>query len=501
MSTIQSQGIGSGIDVAAVITKLMTIEQQPLALLDKKEASYQAKLTALGTLKGAFASVQTAAYALKSTSLFKTLSATPSNTNVLSASANTAASAGTYSINVLARAQSETLASQTFSSLTDPIGTGDGQLKIELGTWSGGTYDSNALTTTGGAFTADSTKTAVTVSITQASSSLNGIRDAINKANAGVTASIVDVGGGSYKLLITSNSTGAKTSMRITAQDTNGAPLAANNTGLAKLNYNPTATAGAGNEYTAPQLAQDAHIKVNNLDLYRTSNTISDAITGVSFTLQDLGTSNLVVAKDTSGVGTALDAFVKAYNAAAQQVRQLSAYDSKTKQGAVLTGDSTARTLSTALTDMLNMTVTTQTSTVNSLTNLGVTVQRDGTLEFDQGKLASALNADPTAIAQLVSGGYNGQKGLGSRFSSLLDNIIDEKSDSSLFTASTKSINKLITAVEDQRTTLQTRLAKIQSNYEKQFAAMDSFVGSWNQTSSYLTQQLNALTGSSSTKK
>ncbi|MGE5468377.1 MAG: flagellar filament capping protein FliD [Ignavibacteria bacterium] len=484
--TISSQGIGSGIDVSGIVSKLMAVEQQPLKLLDTKEASYQSKLTAFGTLKGAFASVQTAADALNSSTLFKSMSATASNTNVLSASANTAATAGSYSIDVVARAQGETIASQNFTSLTDKIGTADGQLKIELGTFSGG------------AFSPDAAKTPVTINVSQANSSLSSIRDAINKANAGVTARIVDVGGGNYKLLISSNSTGANTSLRITAQDDTGTPLAADNTGLAKLNFDPTAAAGSGNEYTVTMTAQDAHIKVNNLDIYRTANTISDVITGVTFTLQDTGTSTLAVAKDTSGLGSALDAFVKAYNTAAQQVRDLSAYDSKTKTGAVLTGDSTARTLSSALTDLLNLSLHTQSTNVSSLTDLGITVQRDGSLQFNQSALASALSSDSTAVSQLIKDGYNGQKGIATRMASILKNIMDDKSG--VLATSTNSVNKSIADIDNQRTSLTRRLQQIQANYEAQFSAMDSFVASWNQTSTYLTQQLTALTNAQSSK-
>jgi flagellar hook-associated protein 2 len=479
--TITSQGIGSGIDVAGIVTKLMTVERLPLSLLDTKEASYQAKLTAFGTLKSAFASVQTAADSLKSPLLFKKLTATSSNTAVLTASANTAASAGTYNLNVSHLAQGESIASTGYASMTDLNATADGQLKIELGSYSGGV------------FTPDSTKTPVNVVIPQGSSSLNGIRDAINTANAGVTARVVDVGGGSYKLMISSNSTGASTEMRITALDSTGA--VSTTTGLEAFNYSPAAMG----TYTETQQAQDASFTLNGLPITRPSNTISDAITGVTFSLLGSGATTLTVAKDNSAISSAMTAFVKAYNDAAQQIRTLTKYTqtSATKGTAsALTGDSTARSLQTSLAGLLNLSIKTQSSGISSLTDLGVTVQRDGTLAFDSTKLDSALSTDPTAVSQLISGGYGGKTGIAVTMSSVLSGIMSDTSG--LFATATDSINRSINSLDDQRTALTRRLAKIQANYEAQFSAMDKSVASWNSTSSYLTQQLAALTSKSS---
>jgi flagellar hook-associated protein 2 len=499
--TVSTAGVGSGIDVNSIITKLMTVEQKPLDNLKTKEASYQAKLTAFGTLKGSLSSVQTAVDSLNSNLLFKTMSATSSNTATLSASANTAAAAGSYSIDVQAIAQGETIASNTsFSSLTSNIASSDGQIHIELGTTSGTVFTPNAGTTP------------VSIDISATNSSLSSIRDAINKANAGVTARIVDVGGSThnYKLVIASNSTGASQSMRVTTWDSTGTTQTTDNTGLAQFAFDPAAAAGSGNEYQVTAPAQDAHVKLNNLDVYRSSNTFSDLITGVTVTLKGQGTTTLSVAKDTSGVKSAIDSFVKAYNTAADQVRQLSAYNATTGKGAVLTGDSGARSLQDALSQMMNYSVMTDSPDFRTLTDLGVTVQRDGSLEFDSTVLDKALSSNPTAVSQLVGGVYDLKTtdskgahplktpGIATRLKTLMSSIMDEKSG--ILTTSTNGINSTIKDIQNQETSMQTRLNKILANYQTQFAAMDSFVSSWNSTSSYLTQQLAALNGNSNSK-
>ncbi len=487
--TISSAGIGSGIDVNGIISKLMAIEQQPLNNLKTKEASYQAKLTAFGTLKGAFSSVQTAVDSLNSGLRFENMAATPSDATVLSASANTAATAGSYSINVLGQAQSQSIATNTgFSDMTSNLAGADGQIKIELGTTSGTT------------FTANSGSSPITIDISASNSSLGAVRDAINNAGAGVTARIVNVGGSSgdsYKLVVTSNSTGANQSMRITTWDSTGTTQLTDDTGLAQFSFDPSKTAGTGNEFAVNLAAQDAHIQVNNLDIYRPTNTISDAITGVTLTLTKTGTTNLTVAKDTSGVTSALQAFVTAYNAAAQQVRTLSAYNATTQTASILTGDSGARSLKDALTQMLNFSVTTESSNISTLADVGITIQRDGTLQFNQAKLASALSSNSNAVAQLFKGGYNGATGLASRLNAIMTGVMDNQNGT--LATSTNGINSTITDIQNQETSLAKRLQQVQANYQAEFAAMDSTVSSWNTTSSYLTQQLAALLGTNNT--
>lgn len=480
MASISSAGIGSGLDVNGIVKQLMAVEQQPLTVLDQKEAGLQARLSAFGVLKGSVSALQSAVLSLKSSSLYTQLTAKPADSTIYSASAVSTANAGIYSVQVVDLAQAQSLSSQAFASMTTDVSATDGKLKIELGTFSGGV------------FTADSDKTPVTIDVAATGSSLSEIRDKINEANAGVRANIVNVSGdGSYKLTITSLETGAASSLRITALDSSDVPLAKDNTGLAKFYFDPAAASGSGKEFDVNVAAQDAHIKVDNLDIYRTSNTITDAITGVTLTLAKQGTSTLTVANDTASVRSAVDNFVKAYNDAAKQVKDLTAYNAETRQSSVLTGDSGARSLQSALRSMVTASVSiSPTSSIKSLSDIGISMQRDGTLSVDSAKLESALAASPSDVATLFSSDTASTKGVAVQMYSSLTSILGTKG---LLASRTDGINSMIDSLGDRREVLERRLIQIEKRYRTQFAALDSLVAGMQRTSQYLEQQLSKL--------
>jgi flagellar hook-associated protein 2 len=477
MATISSAGIGSGLDINGIITKLMAVEQRPLTALDTKEAAFQAQLSAYGSLKGAVSSLESAAATLTSSSLFGSMVATSSDSTVLSASANSAAKSGTYAMEVVGLAKADSLASQNFISHTASISTIDGQIKIELGTLAGSV------------FTADSATPAKTISITAANSSLDSIRDAINSANAGVRANVVYVGSAGYKLTVTSTDTGASKSIKLTTMDSSGNVIA-NNTDLAKLSYDPAKAAGAGNEYTVTSVAQDVHIKVDGLDLYRASNTITDAVTGLTIKATKIGAATLTVSQDSASITAALGKFVTNYNDLNKQLRSLTAYDASTKTASTLTGDSGARSLQTALRSMINYTFGTST-TLKNLSDVGVRIQKDGSLAFDSSKLTTALQNSPSEVASLLTA-TTGTKGIAVRIDATLTSLLD--STSGLLATKTNGISRTIKDIGKQRDELNLRLTQIEKNYRTQFTALDTLVASMQQTSAYLTQQLASLT-------
>lgn len=485
MASITSSGIGSGLDVTGLISQIMAVEKRPLTALDTKEAGYQSKLTTYGTLKGAVSSLQSAARALKSTTLYSSMSAKSSDATVFGASANTAAQNGTYSIQVVERAQSQAISSQGFASLSDdvlPVAGGAGKIKIELGTFASGL------------FTADGTKTPVTLDIPEASSSLNDIRDAINNANVGVRANLVYVGDGAtpYKLTLTSTDTGAKSSFKLTVMDASSV-VKNDNTGLAKLSFNPEAVAGAGKEFDVNTAAQDAHLKIDGLDAYRTTNSISDAITGVTLSLVAKGTSTLTVTKDAGSAKTAVDTFVKAYNEISKQLSEATAYNASTKQASVLTGDGGARSLQSTLREMLGYSRASTGSTVSTLSDLGVTMQRDGTLAFNTAKFDAAMASSTTNVGDLLSSTSTAAPGLAVRMTTVLDSIL---SSNGVLASRTEGINRSITDIGRQRESLSRRLDKIEQRYRAQFTSLDTLVSSMKKTSDYLTQQLASLSSS-----
>lgn len=518
MASITSAGIGSGLDVNGIVSKLMAVEQQPLTALDTKETGFQAKLSAYGTLKGAVSAVQGAARSLNSSTLFNAMSALSSNTSVIAASANTAAQVGSYTLKVIARAQAQAISSQALPDITSDTSSIDGKLKIELGTFTPQVGTAQIGTAAVGApgdpgyvpaspdfvaaspdyapssFTTNPAKTPVTIDIKAGTSSLSDIRDAINSANAGVKANLVYVGAAGYKLTVTANDTGATSSIRLTTMDANNNVLT-NNTDLAKLSFDPTKTAGAGNEFSVNTVAQDAKFTIDGLALTRSTNSVSDAITGVTLSIGNTLDTNttLTVSKDTASVQSALTAFIKSYNDLNSQLRDLTAFNASTKQSSVLTGDSGARGMQSALRSMISYRQAGGIGIAHSLSDLGVSMQRDGSLLFDSSKLSNALASPNTDVAALFTSTSISAPGLAVRMGTTLDGML---SSSGLIASQTDGINSSIKDIGKRRTTLSDRLVQIEARYRKQFSSLDSLVASMQQTSQFLTQQLANLPSS-----
>lgn len=586
---ISSPGIGSNLDINGIISKLMQAESMPLAALAKKEASYQAKLSAYGNLSGALSSLQSSIAALNNQSTFKAMNATASDKDLFTASATSKASAGSYSIDVTKLAQAQTLATAGRASTTETIGSGattklvfqfgtlsssgnllkqssnlsagvvsggiaagslsingtvidtdgstnsakaladainlktgttgvtaaagstntaalgafagvttgagdsytlnvggvlvanvgassslsaaqldaaiadmtpgavgkqladagitvqgtaaDGTLSFIKsdgsnigitqtlnGTASGGfanltsgvtqtttasvmLYSTTTLTVGGTApaaagftagsgvrsFTQNPNQPSASVTIDNTNNSLQGIRDAINKANIGVTASIVSDGSASpYRLVIKSNKTGEESSMRISVQSGGDADLA----NLLNYSHDP---AGPQTSLTETSAAQNATLTVNGIAVKSQTNTVSGAIEGVSLDLSKTGSGNLNVTANTSSVKSAVDTFVKAYNDLNSTIQKLSSYNAESKQGGILLGDSSVRTIQTELRKMLSTSLSGGNGALKTLRDVGISVSKEGAMSVDSGKLSTAMSKNLDDVAALFS--------------------------------------------------------------------------------------------------
>lgn len=387
--TISSAGVGSGLDVNSIVTQLMAIEQQPLKALDTKQAEYQAQLSAYGQLQGALSSFQSAMQGLSTASQFNAVTAMPSDSTVASASATSTAIPGSYAINVSTLAQAQQLASSALASTTTVVGTGT--LTFQFGTWNGSSFSANASTPS------------KTVTIDTAHNTLSGIRDAVNAANIGVTATIVNDGTG-FRLVFASNSAGTANSLKITVSgDGDG-----NNTdaaGLSQLAYDPAAVAGSGKNLSQTLAAQDATLTVNGISITKSSNTISDVIQGVTLNLlKQSASTTITVAQNSSAVQSGVQNFVKAYNTLSQTIGGLTAYDASTGQAAILQGDYSTLSILNQVRSLLNRPITGLSGPYTSLSQIGVSFQTDGTLALDSSKLQSALANNFSAVAGLFAG-------------------------------------------------------------------------------------------------
>jgi flagellar hook-associated protein 2 len=464
---LAATGIGSNLDVTGIISQLMALEQRPLTLLAQKQATIQSKISAFGAVKGAFSTIQTSAQALAKADIFASRKATIADAGVATVAASTAATPGNFTLEVSSLARAQVTASTAFASSSATVGSGT--LTIELGTYSGGT------------FTVNPDKTPVTVTIDSGAATLSDVRDAINAADAGVTASLINDGSGS-RLVLTSEDGGTANTVRISAVDDDG--LDTDDAGLSKLIYN--AATGGTSHMSQVVSATDAQLTVNGIPVTSSSNTLTDMIEGVTLTLKSTNVGSpttLTIGTDYSGAKAAVEKLVKSYNDAILTIKNQTAYNSTTKTAAALNGESTVQSVRTRLSSLF----TSEIAPGVTLAGIGVSVQKDGTMTIDSEKLTAALE---NGSAKNLFIGSTGVTGLAAKVESMVKTVID---DDGLIDNRTDGLDASIKSLDSRKTQLNLRLEQIEARYRRQFTALDSLVSSMNTTSSFLAQQLANL--------
>lgn len=380
MSSIQSPGIGSGLDINSIVKQLVEAEQTPVKKrLDNEETLAQARLSSLGVVKSSVSDFQTSVSALTSLSAFQSKSATVANSSLMTASVSSAAKTGQYSVEVNQLAQAQKLVSKSFTNSTDSVGTGTLHFKF-------GSYDSGT-----NIFTENTAKPAQNITISASNNSLKGIRDAINGAKIGVTASILNDGTGDR--LVVSSESGAAQSLQLTATDDDGNPT--NNAGLSQLAYDPTAAVGSGKNMEQTLQGKDALLKVDGISITRPTNSVTGVLPGVTLDLLSSVPNvptTLTVAASTTNISEAVGKFVKSYNSLKGVLNQATAYNATTKKASLLTGDSAIRNMNSQIQRVMGDMVTGLSSNLKSLADIGITTARDGTLNLDNAKLNAALS-------------------------------------------------------------------------------------------------------------
>ena len=465
MATITSLGTGSGLELESLITKLMTVEKAPLTALQKKQTAYETKISALGKLQSVLATLQTSAQSMKpgvlesATTKFAAYTASVADTAVASATATTGAIAGNYSLEVSKLAQAQQLQSAAFSSSTTSITSAGGSLTLTLGTLA-----------EDGTYTADSSRS-YTFNLA-AGATLKDLQNAINSSDAGVSATIVN-GSGGAQLVLTSGE-GTNNVMQLSGS------------GITGFDYDPAATGTQG--WTQSKAASDAAFTLNGIAVTSHSNTVTDALDGVTLELTGTTTTatTLKIAEDYSAnIKSALESFVSAYNSAYSTMSSLGAYDPDTQVAGDLQGNSTLRYAMNQIRQALfNTTSGDDDSDYQTLSNIGVSISASGTLTIDSTKLTAAVKADPDAVANLVAN-------VGTKYDSIVQKLIG--TDDSPIPAATSGLKKTVSNLEDQQEKLQLRLESIEARYRAQFTALDTLISSLNTTADYLTSYISSL--------
>lgn len=478
---------GSGLDVNSIVSQLMTLEKRPLTVLTQRETQVTARITALSRVQGGVSALQNAAASLAKTSTFNAMRASSSGDGVMAAvTDSTAAAAGTYQVKVNSLASSHALASQVFTA-SDQIGTGS--LTIQFGSVSGNS------------FTPAANSSATPITITSSNNTLAGIRDAINAAKIGVTASVVTDNAGS-RLSLIANDTGLANTIRVAVNDGSDGSNT-NNQGLSRLSFDPTISlppgdaTGNGRQMLQTRAPVDASYEVNGLALTSSSNKVSTAIGGVTLDLRKASAdtiNTITVERDTLSIRMAVDSFIKAYNDVDKVIRDVTAYDPANRKGAVLNGDSAVRSVQSQLRALLGSQMSAATGDFSMLSSVGIEIGKDGSLSLSATRFEAAL-ADPAKMSRLfttTSEGSESARGFGVRFEALGKLIAGP---GGLLPGRTSSQQSQIDAIAKQKIRLNDRLDDIEKRLRLQYAALDAQLARMQGTSSSLANALSQLPG------
>ncbi len=392
MASIQSLGVGSGLLTSELVENIIAAEREATDLrLDAKRAEYEAKISAFGAIRSSIDSLTAAAGGLGDSETLLINAVSSNNEGAVTATVTAEASPGIHTVEVLATARAHTLTSIRFDSVDEVVGEGTLDFRFGATTFVSGSYDS---------FAENPDRASAQITIDSSNSTVAGVRDAINAANMGVEASIVNDGEG-FVLVLQSTQTGEDHSMEIVA--TEGAV-----SGLAALNFNATDNT-PGTNMTQSVDADDAIVVVDGITVTRETNTIDEVVPGVTFTAvgNNAGVpATISITQDTAAISEKMQAFVDAYNAVKTLTDELTEFDSDEGIGALLTGDSTVRTLMSQLRRFMTRSVAEVESTsIRALVDIGISTNQNAgfQLEFSKSEFEAAISSNPADVLALLA--------------------------------------------------------------------------------------------------
>jgi flagellar hook-associated protein 2 len=453
MATITFGGLATGLNTTSIVDELVKVERRPITLLQQQQVTIEGKIDLYQQLSGKIGALKTAVTKLSTASSFFIKTAKSSNENVLVAASSSNADAGNHSVIVNRLARASTLASTSFSD-TNTTTVGTGTLAITVG----------------------ATTTNITVGSTN--NTLEGLRDAINDADADVTASIVTVNAGptpSYRLVVSGKSTGLANAVSISAAGLSG---------------------GTPPGFTTTQVADDVDLMVDGIPIARATNVVSDVITGVTLDLKSASPGNeiqVTVNNDNEAIEEQVADFVAKYNEVMTFIADQTKYDSATEQGGPLIGDSTLRTLRRTLQSVITTPVT---GSPSILGEIGIATQKDGTLSVNSSKLSDALANNLDGVGNLFVASVNG---LARAVINYSDNAI--RFGDGILTAHIDGAQDEINKIEDRIAAKEDQVDRFEQDLIRKFTALETLVSQINGQGNFLTQQLAALNGQFNNRK
>lgn len=471
---ISSSGIGSGLDVQGIVSQLMSIERQPLTLLQTAKSELQTQVSTIGKLQSYVSSFRDAAAALTSVTTWNATAATSSDATAVAVSAASGAAIGSYGVQVQNLAAGQTATSRAFASSSATLSSGS--LLIELGSWVGDPA-------TG--FTGKAGSVPVTVNILPGETDLAHIRDKINAANAGVTATVINDATGA-RLSIRSRDTGAENAFRISAtEDSDDGDAAA---GLSALGYDAT----VASQMTRNASAVNARATINGIEVTSASNKLEGVADGLTMTLLKPTTTavEVGVAADSAAIRKNIEDFAKAFNDLAGYIKEQTKYNAETKKAGTLQGDRTVIGLQNALREIIN-TESNGSAVFKTLSDIGLSMKSDGTLETKSSKLDAGM-ANLAELRKLFAadGATNADDGFMTRFKALADNTLGIDGS---FETRNASLQRMLTVNTKRQDAMEDRLEQKQKRLLAQYQALDTKMAQLSGLSSYVSQQMSLI--------
>jgi flagellar hook-associated protein 2 len=473
-SALTFSGLGSGIDFSKITEAILAERSRPLNQLQAKKDSLTNRNTALKSLNGLLISLKEAAKALTDQNLGSNRSATSTASNYVSATATSAATNGTINVEVTRLATKYAEASTAFNSTTASFLTSDGGGGFQTATFE--------LKKGGSSF-----ETPKTFTINASENTLEKLRDKINAADAGVTAAIVNVassGTPQYKLVLNSKETGSANRIELVETSATGAG--------ATLNMGSINPVGPVPDHST----LDASLKVNGLSISRSTNSVTDAITGVTFNLAGVGSANITVSNDTVSITNKLNAFAKAYN----DVQDFIANQYKTgtggKPSGVLAGDPTLRAIQEQVRSIVTKDSTDNGGAFKSLAEIGIGRDSSGRMSIDNAILSEKLDKSLSDLQALLSGKTTDKKGIAHSLETTFNTLSDSISGvvQTAINGNTNSINSLEKSINAQLD----RMAALKKSLTIQFGAAEKAISQLNGQGSSLSNIMKSLEPKSS---
>lgn len=470
MATISSAGIGSGLQVADIISQLMTIERAPKDKLAAAATATQTKISEVGKIASAMSKFRELGTKLASSSFWQQTTAS-SSTSAIGVTSTSTASPANYAVNVTQLAASQSVAAgKTFASPDALVGSGT--LTLSMGTWDA--------TQTG--FTANATATPVDVTI-EATDTLASLRDKINASGSGVTAAILTDSSGA-RLVMRSKESGAANGFSVAVAGATG--------DLGTLSY-----AQGAKTASLASPAANAQGTIDGLPVSSSTNTFNNVLDGVSLTFNALTPTpaSVNVVSDTETIKKALNDFATAYNDVVKVITADTKYDAATKKAGPLQGDSSIVGVLNEMRAILGSN-STASSAFGRLSDVGFEQQRDGTLSVNDKKLSNALTNLKEMKALFANTNLTdpANDGMARRFRSLADKMLNTEGT---LTAKTTALNDQLKRNQKSQDALEQRLIQTQKRLERQYGALDTKISSSNALNNYVSQQITLWNKSS----